>query len=301
MALRPMKACDLDVAVLEAHFASGKKAIQMPKIDGVRLLHMPDQVQAMSREMKPYRNAHTTNKFSTPAHNQFDGELTVRGLEKDPSCCRKTQSAVTTAAGTPDIVWNLFDLVLPDLPYEQRLAQLHSMELPQDCVLVPYEIVSSMDEVYANDIKWCQMGYEGSIVRNPAAEYKHGRCTPKDFNYVRLKAFVDEEARVVSLNEAMTNENEATVDALGYTTRTSHQENTFGAGRIGSFNCWSEKWGEFIVAAGCLTHEQAEEWWIHPDQIVGEQITFKYFPKGIKDKPRFPTFKVLRSQEDLPE
>ena len=37
---------------------------------------------------------------------------------------------------------------------------------------------------------------------------------------------------------------------------------------------------------------------MHPEELVGHTIKFKTFPKGIKNKPRFPTFVSIRADSD---
>jgi DNA ligase-1 len=58
--------------------------------------------------------------------------------------------------------------------------------------------------------------------------------------------------------------------------------------------------GQIItVNAGCMTHAERIVYWENPDKILGAVIKFKFFPKGIKDKPRFPNFQAIRGKADI--
>ena len=143
-------------------------------------------------------------------------------------------------------------------------------------------------------------GFEGVILRSPNGLYKNGRTTVKEGTYLRIKRFIQEDAVVLSFTEAMENANEAVTNALGRTERSTHQSNLIPKGMIGSLVCRDIKSGaEITVGSGELSHELRTYYWNNPDQLVGRTISYKFFPKGVKDKPRFPTFVAVRPEEDL--
>lgn len=302
MPMKPHKACDVDRTRPFPH----QEMICMPKIDGVRLISMPDRDDVTSRELKPYRNLHLNSVLLSPEIRAIikgcDGELAVRGLETKPECCRLTTSAVTKATGEPDLVWWLFDMIDdPDMIYLSRLHKIGAMigqrKLPEWIKVVPHKRVRSWEEVDAAAAHWISLGFEeGYILRDPLGKHKNGRATVNEANYMRAKEFVDEECIVVSMNEMMWNENDPKLDELGYIDRSSAKDGLIAAGAVGSLNCKSERWGEFCVGAGEMTLEDKYMYWNSPELIVGHSITFKYFPQGIKDKPRFPTFKSVRAE-----
>ena len=53
---------------------------------------------------------------------------------------------------------------------------------------------------------------------------------------------------------------------------------------------------EITVSPGELDHAERRHFFVNPQEIVGKTITFK---KGVKTLPRFPTFKNIRSAEDM--
>jgi len=53
------------------------------------------------------------------------------------------------------------------------------------------------------------------------------------------------------------------------------------------------------VSPGKMTAEQKKYYWEHQEELLEHVIKFKLFPKGTKDKPRFPTFDSIRNKNDL--
>jgi len=56
---------------------------------------------------------------------------------------------------------------------------------------------------------------------------------------------------------------------------------------------------EVTVSAGCLTHDERRKYFLDPAQITGRIGKSKFFPKGIKDKLRHPTFQSFRDPVDM--
>ena len=55
---------------------------------------------------------------------------------------------------------------------------------------------------------------------------------------------------------------------------------------------------EFSVGSG-LTAEQKKTFWTDRKRLAGKVLRYKYFPIGVKDKPRFPGFLGFRSSDDM--
>ena len=55
---------------------------------------------------------------------------------------------------------------------------------------------------------------------------------------------------------------------------------------------------EFKVGTG-WTMAERERLWEAREDLIGQTITYKFFPTGSKDKPRHPVFVSLRSPEDM--
>lgn len=291
--------------------------IMQPKIDGVRGANLNGRFTA--RTLKEHRNVHTTNLYSQPEYLGFDGEL-VANEPNHPDLCRSTSSAVSTITGTPFTLLYAFDYLTAEtiiLPYYQRLNALENrlfqMWDQNKCGhirVIPYRTVKCLEEYHEVIEEHLDEGYEGSILRCPQALYREGRCSAVTQHALRVKSFIDFECVVDELIEGKKNGNVPLTNELGLTYRTTHQENMDPNGMIGAMNCTMandvvyraellfRKGDKIKVSAGSMTHDQRKHLFENPSLILNHIITAKLFPRGIKDKPRFPTFKAIRSKED---
>lgn len=311
---KPMLASDWDES--KVHLP----AWLQPKIDGVRGLNRYGGLEG--RSLKKHANRAVTAFFSHPAFVGLDGELAA-GPEAHPDLCRMTTSALSTITGDPYVVWHVFDFLTVAtlrLPYKERYAILkaHVGEL-QECrpdlgqrlKLVPCTTVTTLTELEAVDDAWLAQGYEGSIIRDPYGAYKSGRSTVREGGLLRIKRFIEEEAIVVSITEGQENGNDAVTNELGYTSRSSHQCNMVPNGMVGSLECALVKdvvykgkllflkGQQVTVSAGSMPHDERVRYFREPGRLIGKVIKFKTFPKGVKDKPRFPTFQSIRVDSDM--
>lgn len=282
-----------------------------PKIDGVRGLG--DYCRLVGRSLKPVVNVYTQKLFSDPGAAGLDGEFAAEH-ECHPDLCRLTTSALSTIEGEPFCLWWVFDYVTDEtknLPYSQRyeilvqrVAWLQAQPELQAWAgrlrVVPMTIVHNREEMEALDAKWLEMGYEGSIVVGLDNPYKEGRSTVREGGRLRIKRFVHEDAIVLSIEEGEHNGNPAEINELGRTSRSSHKENKFPNGMVGALICTDKLTNATIrVGAGRMTHADRLRYFEQPDLIVGQTIKYKRFPKGEKDKPRFPTFQTIRTEFDI--
>ena len=311
--MKPMLAEDWDPEVQRFPL------IAMPKIDGVRGLNLFGKLTG--RSLKAFKNKHVTSLFSHSALIGFDGEFTAE-RETHPDLCRLTTSALGTITGQPRVMWNLFDYVTAEtahLPYRVRLDMLKDRcnyikaSLPhigEHLSLVRWQNIDDMPTLDAFKQECANMGYEGVILRGPESPYKNGRSTVREGGYLRIKDFMDAEGVVVSVHEGETNNNEATINALGHTERSTHQANMVANGLVGTLTvrlvapittgAKTFPAGELVtISAGKLTSEERAFYLLHPAEIVGKVVKFQHFPHGVKDKLRFPTFQSIRMKEDM--
>ena len=300
MKIQPMKATDWNEKKLQFPM------FIQPKIDGVRGLNLEGRLTG--RTLKEHANRHTTRIFSQEILRGFDGEL-ICGNEWDDDLCRKTTSALSTIDGEPNIRWVVFDIAVPNVPYHERLAELarrvdslHNSSHPigKRIDLIRTDTVRDMASLEEIEAQYLDMGYEGVILRAPESFYKSGRSTVTKGELLRVKRFVEEEAYVVEIIEGEENLNEAKVNALGHTERSTKQENMVPNGMVGAMICRDVKTGKDIrVAAGKMTHDMRKLYFEQQHLLIGKTIKYKYFPRGIKDAPRFPTFQSLRMNSDM--
>ena len=122
------------------------------------------------------------------------------------------------------------------------------------------------------------------------------------FTYTRAKPQSDKEAYVIGLVEAMENLNEAKINELGHSERSSHKENKVGKGMVGMLQCKDLTTGMLIdVGAGKMTHPEREYYWNNPEEIIGKYIKYKSMDVGVKDKPRFARYMSIRAETDMSE
>jgi DNA ligase-1 len=297
--IKPHLCVDADIDKLRFPIMS------LEKIDGCRLLHITGS--ATGRSLKPYANKFITNKFSDSKYAWFDGEITFGEITSE-SLCRDTTSVINTIKGEPEVIWNVFDYLHPDCINDSyivrytKLVDYVESNLKHDTSIsvVPFKMVNSKEEVLSCYFKLLEFGFEGQILRDPEGSTKFGRATVKEGSYLRMKPQSDKEAICINLVEAMENQNEAKVNELGHTERSSHKENKVGKGMVGMLQCKDCETGLFIdIGAGCMTHEERIFYWNNPEKIVGEPIKYKSMDVGVKDKPRFARFISIRAKEDM--
>jgi DNA ligase-1 len=294
-----------------------------PKVDGVRGLNQRGQLYA--RTLKAHRNPHVTATYSRSEFHGFDGELAAEH-ETHPDLCRITSSACSRGYGEPYTLWHLFDYVTEytiTLPYRERYSRLkeavskvQQMQVPasERLRVLDYVVVNNEAEYEAAHEKFMVMGYEGSCYYDPDAMHKEGKSSPKHGGCLRRKDFIDFEAIVEGITEGETNLNPQQVNELGRTFRSSHKENKVPNGMVGNLTCRSlvdvfdlydktklliAKDQVFTASPGRMTEAEAIDFFKHPEKIVGFPSKIKFFPKGMKDAPRFPQWQCIRSEEDM--
>lgn len=293
-----------------------------PKIDGVRGLNMLGKLTG--RSLKTHKNRYTTDFYSHSCLVGFDGELAANS-DVHPDLCRLTSSALSTIEGEPYTLWWLFDYVTPltkNLSYKQRygllvdrVRELYHInnDVWQRLRIVPNFLCHNMHELSMYETKWLEEGYEGVIIRRIDAPHKEGRSTVKQGQLLRIKRFIEEEAEVLEIVEGEENTNEAQTNELGNTFRSSHQENKIPNGMVGSLTCRMlndvfdpvtkklllSKEQIITVSPGNMDHNNRRQYFNNQGLLLGKVIKFKFFPKGLKDSPRFPTFVTIRDESDL--
>lgn len=282
--------------------------IAQPKIDGVRAWNPYGNLVA--RSLKPHGNQHTKNMFSHDIFKGLDGELAAEA-ETHPRLCSLTTSATSTIGGQPFLLWHCFDYVTERtiaLPYEERYAALIHVvnNIGGHLRIVPCYTCTDMQQLEELDASFLINGYEGTILRDPKGLHKQGRSTVREGGLLRIKHFIEEEAIVIGLTEGNRNDNEAQINELGRQFRTSHQDNKVPNGMLGSMQCRILKTTELFkagdeitVSPGVMTEQEKIYYWGHREELLGKTIKYKHFPKGVKDKPRFPNFQSIRGKNDI--
>jgi DNA ligase-1 len=270
------------------------------KIDGIRCLMIDEQ--AVSRTFKPIANTHIRTLLEKYMPNGMDMELTSgEGFQE-------CSGNIMREDGEPEFhVW-VIDYVVKglDMPYEERMgyakAWLDTVQPPFAVSILMPTIAKNKADIEAYEAKMLAAGFEGIMLRDLNAPYKCGRSTFKEGILIKVKRFSDCEAVVTAVEEQMHNENEAERDAFGRTKRSQAQDGKTAAGTLGCFvvkGHGGDYHGvEFRVGTG-LTAAQRDTLWADRKNLIGKIIKVKYFPTGVKDAPRFPTFVGFRDKRDM--
>lgn len=314
--MRPMLASDWDEGKVRFPL------IAQPKIDGVRGLNMHGGLTA--RSLKLFKNQYTTNFYSQDFFIGFDGEFAA-AEETHPDLCRLTTSALGTISGEPFTLWWLFDYVTAEnksLSYLERYNHLKQrvqyLQLDETCYpwaghlrVVPMCMIYTLDQLLQYNVENLDKGFEGTIIRDPHGKHKQGRSTVREGGLLRIKQFIESEAIVEAIIEGESNQNEAQTNELGLQFRSSHQANMIPNGLVGSLTCRAlqtvtdcgrvviEEGQIITVSPGNMPHDLRKRYFDNQNEILRRIIKFKFFPKGIKDRPRFPTFVTIRQPEDM--
>ncbi len=305
MLAAPTKASD--------HAALTWPMLASAKIDGIRALCVRNKEtgkpELVSRTLKPIPNLDTQARFAHEEYIGLDGELVV-GEPTDKNLMQQTTSGVMSVDGSPNAKWYVFDKWDMDdkYAYRARIAKEiidtafppgFGTEATQPLIWVSHYPINSLVEMNELEAKFVEKGFEGMMLRHPYGEYKQGRSTLRQQWLVKIKRFEDAECVILGYVEQMTNNNEATTDERGYTKRSTHQAGKEGAGILGALQVRDIITGvEFDVGTG-FTREQRINLWEGRQYLIGKVITYKHFAIGVKDKPRFPTFKSFRATGDM--
>lgn len=263
-----------------------------PKLDGIRAIVRGGRL--VSRKLLDIPNRHV-QEATLGLPEGTDGEL-ILGDPTAPDVYRKTNSLVM-AHDKPEIdglVLHVFDRWNEEAVYEQRYLRLRSMTFNSFAAVLTHAEIRNRDDLDEYEANAVAKGYEGIMLRDPRGPYKFGRSTTKEGILLNLKRFEDSEAEIIRIEEEMFNGNAAERDNLGRTKRSTAKAGKIGKGTMGALVVRDLKSGvEFNIGSGFTAADRQDEW------KPGEIVKYKFFPVGVKDKPRHPVFIGRRSKIDL--
>lgn len=280
------------------------------KYDGIRCSIVNGV--AVSRTLKPIRNAEIQAMLGRPELNGLDGELIV-GDPAAPGCMQATSSFVM-APNKTGAWWTfyVFDKWDEPGPYTDRRTAAGVVMESTDITVIPPQYlwpatyVECYSEVELEEFekKAVADGHEGIIVRTVDSPYKFGR-SGKTGPLLKIKRFIDFEAEVIGVYEKMHNSNEATRNLLGRTERSTKKAGMVGVDTLGGLVLKALNGphkGETFRCGTGFNDEQRQLYWCQATTagtIKGRIAKIKSFPVGVKDAPRFPVFLGWRDPEDM--
>lgn len=271
--------------------------IASPKLDGIRCLKVNGK--ALTRKFKPVPNNFIRSYIEANVPDGFDGEIMIRD-----ATFNQIQSGVMSEDGEPDFEYHVFDYVKDDVahPYQRRLTQLYAWATNNKdprIITVSTSYINNEEELMKAESTYLAEGYEGLMFRSIESPYKNGRSTEREGYLLKIKRFSDSEAIVTGYDERLHNANEATIDELGHTKRSSHKANMIPDNTLGAFHVKDIHTGqEFKVSTG-MDDALRKSIWDNRDSYIGKLVKYKYQPAGQKDLPRFPVFLGFRDERDL--
>lgn len=285
MIFKPQLACDYDPAKLRhpcwASF----------KLDGLRAVVRDGVVY--SRSNKPIPNKHVQAKFKHLEH--FDGELIV-GNPCSTTVFRDTTSIVMSHdKPADDVNFYVFDHIGEmKKPYSARVMSIRG----KGFTLLDQIPIENHEQLVEFEAQALEAGYEGLILRDPAAPYKMGRSTVNEGYLLKVKSFSDFECAIVGFQERVRNDNPAVISELGRTKRSSHKDNKHGRGDLGALLLRTPDGIEFACGTG-FTDDERSRIWSAQSAHLGKLAKIKYFSVGGYLAPRHPVWMGLRDPLDM--
>ncbi len=297
--MKPMRSC----APTESYPVQFPCLVSL-KIDGIRIVK--HEGKALTKSLKPVPNKTIARWVEEHLFDGADGEI-ISGPPNSEKVYTETFSAVMTVGGEPEFAVYLFDLHdQPNLYATERMKLLqHKVarlpdEVRNKVVVVEKMLVynkETLDSMFADALA---SGYEGLITQDPAGFYKHGRCTPKSATQMKLKADEESEGEIISLYEALHNINEAFVNDVGESERSTAKDGMIPKGTLGGFVLKDVKTGAvFNCGGGKLTHAERQAVWDTRTSFIGKLVRYKHLNIGVKDAPRHPRWIGWASELNL--
>lgn len=271
------------------------------KLDGIRATVQGGKL--VSRTLKDIPNVQIQEMFKG-LPDGLDGEL-IFGAPNAPDVFNKTTSVVMSRdKDATGVAYHLFDFYELEVPFVDRYRALKGLfglgvkDAP--IVLVEHFLVHDLESVLRFEEKWVvNEGYEGVMLRSLEGRYKEGRSTFNDGYLLKVKRFADGEAAVIGTVEEEHNTNEAQVNELGRTKRSSAKAGMVGKGTLGALLVRDlETNVEFSIGTG-FNAQQRVELWAERDALVGRTAKYKSLKIGEIDKPRHPVWLGWRDKEDF--
>lgn len=273
------------------------------KKDGIRCEIVRGEL--FTRTMKPQVNRNLPTylreavEFSRDTKTVLDGELYdhTKPFNWHQSTFRSFHKPIPRSArfelidAMPEEVW--FDNALcRATPFVERCEYVRAVanSLPH-VVSIDQVMVYSAHEAEVHFNIALSMGFEGSMLRDPAKGYKHDRTTVRENWLIKFKDWIEYDAVLIDVEEGVSliEGAAAGVSPTGYMERSCKQEDRAPSGMMGAFVLRLED--GTVTRAGTwkgLTHEMRREYLHNKDKYIGRWVRFKGQRAGVKDKPRIP-------------
>jgi len=256
-----------------------------PKLDGIRCVFTANG--AWSRNDKKFMNLKHIEMALKPFFEQqpdvvLDGELYNHKLkhdfEKIVSLVRKQKPTEEDRRNAQHLIqFHIYDYFSMDSHYENYQTRMHNLNVADfygPCIKhVPsYRVRKHEEALNMHCDAFLSNGYEGSILRDGSALYKHGRS----YGLMKFKDFSDTEATIVGYE-------------IGKGKRT---------GTLGKFLMMDDDGNKFGCPPGKgYNYKDLKNMLENIQDYIGQRATFTYFQRTNAGSYRHPLFKCIRNYE----
>jgi len=281
--IKPMLAHKFDINRVDYNQPEGYYI--QPKLDGIRCLFTADG--AYSRNNKKFMNLKHIEMALKPFFEQqpdvvLDGELYNHKLKNDfekiVSLVRKQKPTEEDRRNAQHLIqFHVYDYFSQDSYYEKYQTRMHNLvcsDIYGPCIKMveAYKVRKHDDSLYYHWNEFLSNGYEGSILRDGSALYKHGRS----YGLMKFKDFSDAEATIVGYE-------------IGQGKRT---------GTLGKFLMMDDDGNRFGCPPGKgYNYKDLANMLKNINKYIGQRATFTYFQRTNAGSYRHPLFKCIRNYE----
>ena len=269
-----------------------------PKLDGIRSTIFDGVAYSRSLKLIPNLSIQKWAKDNAALLEGLDGEFIV-GSPTSETAFRDTTSFVMSIDKTGNFQFYAFDKVQEGTA-EQRQNTLEALPLIPCVKVLKQTLVTSKEELEAYRTVAVGEGYEGAMVKKVQGKYKFGRSSVKEGLLLKMKLFSDAEYLIVGYDCKYHNSNEAKVNELGRTARSTQKDGMVPLDTLGVLYLETSEGTRFGCGSG-FDDKTRDELWKIKDELIGQYATVKYFAIGGYNVPRFPVFKGTRAMEDISE
>lgn len=269
------------------------------KLDGIRCIVFGGV--PYSRSLKPIPNRYIQKwaKDNAEALEGLDGELIV-GDKYSPTVFNDSTSGVMSFDGEPDFRFWIFDRYHPTAKWLDRYRKMLDTTPAPRVRFVIHHAITRPEYLDEFEMEMLAKGAEGIMVRDANGKYKCGRSGTKTPELQKVKRFIDNEFEIIGWEPKYHNANEAKINELGLTERSTAKDGMVALDTMGALKLKMEDGTEFSCGSG-FTDEIREQLWSIRDTIIGRWAKVKYFDNGPSGYlvPRFPIFLGLRDEKDM--
>ena len=267
------------------------------KLDGIRCIVFGGV--PYSRSLKPIPNRFIQRYVAENADalEGVDCEIIV-GDRNAPDVFNKSTSGCMSFEGEPDFTLWAFDRYHPTAKWWDRYNTLK--DLPGRVQILKHHRVNNQEQIDEFERECLDKGCEGIMLRDGAGKYKHGRSGKIVPELQKVKRFVDAEFQIIGWEPKYHNANEAMINELGHTERSTAKDGMVALDTMGALTLTLADGTVFSCGSG-FTDEIREWLWEIRDELDGKWAKVKYFDNGPSGYivPRFPIFLGLRDERDM--